>query len=280
MNEQSVHVFVPSMDGEYVPVKFTSPDKDMKETEVLIFLDEENRDIFIWTGSNSSVRKRFISSQIARQMRLERGLTHKISTEDQGNETLKFWDFIDSLKGKEIGASTLLEVSPPSISIDLPDSKPTEIITHPTTLKKVDSIKTQTPMKTKTVESSLKPSPPIVESQRIESEKMEMVYYSEEVDTAIPETRAILLFKATNQDLILTTLHISTAATEGRIAFYCIPKDGKTSNCKTKKPILAIYLQEGVPILELDDLYIPIPKGNSVYFSCPADTFIGVNVES
>ena len=96
MSEQQIHVFVPSMDGEYVPVAFTSPEEDMKDSQVLIFVNDEDRQIFIWTGSNSNVRKRFISSQIARQMRMENGLTHRVSTEEQGNETAKFRNFMNS----------------------------------------------------------------------------------------------------------------------------------------------------------------------------------------
>ncbi|MFX1282478.1 MAG: hypothetical protein ACFFB5_02440 [Promethearchaeota archaeon] len=279
MSEQSVHAFIPSPDGEYIPIKFTSPEKDLKETEVVIFLDEDKRQIFIWTGSNSSVRKRFISSQIARQMRMERGLTHRVSTEDQGNETSAFWEFIESLGGKEISANTLLEVSPPSISTDLPEPMPTEIVTHPATLKKVDSVKTRTPIKaesksTVSPEPVAKPPPsPVIKESKIE-------YYCEEEIAAVTESKAKILFKATNRDLILSTLHTSTAATEGRIALYSLPNDNKTTTCKSKKPIFAIYLQEGTSIIELDDLYIPIPAGNSIYFTCPANTFLSINLES
>lgn len=284
MSDQKIRVFVPSMDGEYVPVKFTSPEKDLKESEVLIFLDEEDRQIFIWTGSSSSVRKRFISSQIARQMRLERGLTHRISTEDQGNETIKFKDFMDSLKGQEIGASSLLEVSPPSISTDLPDRQPREVITHPAALKKVASTKTKTPIRVKSEPSPRKPPVGITEkppSVPIKTKELEIKYFCEEENAEVSDTKAKILFKATDQNLILSTLHISAAATEGRIAIYSITKKTKTTPCKSKKPILAIYLKEGGnPIIELDDLNIPIPAGNSIYFTCPAKTFIGINLES
>ncbi len=279
LSSQKVHAFVPSMDGEYIPVKFTSPEKDLKKTEVFIFLDEETRQIFIWTGSESSVRKRFISSQIARQMRLERGMTHRISTEDQGNETRKFWEFMDGLDDNEISASTLLEVSPPSISTDLPDLRPAEVVTHPATLKKVATIKTLTPpiAETKIVSSEPKTKPL---PAPIQPEQYEVKYFCEEVNATVPETKANMLFEATNKDLILSTLHISTAATEGRIALYSIPNKAKTVSCKSKKPTFAVYLQEGSPILELDDLYVPIPSGNSIYFTCPANTFISINLES
>ncbi|MFX1517773.1 MAG: hypothetical protein ACFFC6_15835 [Promethearchaeota archaeon] len=280
MSEQKVHAFIPSMDGEYIPIKFTSPEKDLKKTEVVIFLDEESRQIFIWTGAESSVRKRFISSQIARQMRLERGMTHRISTEDQGNETAKFWDFMGELGGKEITASSLLEVSPPTISTDFPEPQPKEIVTHPATLKKVDKVRTTTPKKAPTPKP--KPPEPDVKTPPVPllQEEYAVEYFCEEVNYAVTETKASLLLEAVEKERILTILHISTASTEGRIALYSVPNKGKTVSCKSKKPIFVIYLQEGSPIFELDDLYIPIPSGNSIYFTCPANTFISINLES
>ncbi|MFW9903987.1 MAG: hypothetical protein ACFFFH_06610 [Candidatus Thorarchaeota archaeon] len=279
MSEQKIHAFIPSMDGEYIPIKFTSPETDLKKSEVIIFLDEEARQIFIWTGSESSVRKRFISSQIARQMRLERGMTHRISTEDQGNETKKFFEFLDGLKGTEILASTLLEVSPPIISTDLPEPQPREIITHPATLKKVTTVKQTTSTK---VVSPEPPEPKVVKPSAppFVPEEYDVEYLCEEVTSVVPETQAKLIFEAVTRELILTTLHISTAATEGRIALYSVPKKDNTTSCKSEKPIFVVYLQEGAPILESDDLYIPIPSGNSIYFTCPAKTFIGINLES
>ena len=269
---------MPSMDGEYIPIQFTSPEKDLKKTEVIIFLDEEARQIFIWTGSESNVRKRFISSQIARQMRLERGMTHRISTEDQGNETEKFLKFMNAISITGISASTLLEVSPPTISTDLPEPQPREVVTHPATLKKVAKAKTTIPVKTPS------PKPPKPDVKPLPAAHMpedyEVEYFCEEVTSAVTETGAKLLFEAVNKEKILTTLHISTASTEGRIALYSISNKGKITSCKSKKPIFVIYLQEGSPILELDDLYIPIPSGNSVYFTCPANTFISINLEA
>ena len=35
----------------------------------------------------------------------------------------------------------------------------------------------------------------------------------------------------------------------------------------------------GVHIFELDDLEIPIPAGNSIYYTCPSKTFLGINIE-
>ncbi|UCE14525.1 MAG: hypothetical protein JSV04_04940 [Candidatus Heimdallarchaeota archaeon] len=285
MSEQQIHVFVPSMDGEYVPVRFTSPEEDLKDTEVLIFLNEEDRQIFIWTGSNSSVRKRFISSQIARQIRLERGLTHRISTEDQGNETAKFWEFMDKIKDRPIEAKTLFPISPPAISTDLPDPEIKEIVTHPETLKRVTATKTQQ----ESVKASPSITPPVappvprkaeVAEEREEVMEADILYFRKTLTSDVPKTKANLLFQATDQQPTLTTLHISTAATEGKIALYSVPKTSKTTSCKTENPLFVIFLKPDTEsIIELDDLNIPISAGHSIYFTCPAKTFIGINLE-
>ncbi|MFX0171274.1 MAG: hypothetical protein ACFE9L_05090 [Candidatus Hodarchaeota archaeon] len=294
MSEQRVHVFMPSEDGEYVPIKFVSAENDLKDDQVLIFLDENERSIFIWTGSESPVRKRFISSQIARQMRLEKGLTHRISTEDQGNETDKFLSFIERLKGMEIKPTTLLEVSPPPGAADLPPAKPTKIkkrLVKVPDKEKVETLKALSTQKEvvttpspKKVPIKAPPSPTSVAVTAIERKKIKPIkemYFCTDESTEVSVTKAKILYKAVDQNLTLSTIHISTVATEGKIALYNVPKTSKTTTCKSEKPIFAVYLKpESSSVLELDDLHIPIPAGNSIYFTSPASTFIGINLSN
>lgn len=273
MNDQEVHVYTPSMDGEYVPVSFTS--KDLKDEEVFIILDEYDRHIFIWTGINSSVRKRFISSQIARQIRLEKGMTHRISTEEQGNETKKFGSLLERIAGTKLQPHKLMDVSPvaftshPETLKDIP-APPKKVIKKPKP-KKEKIVRAPTPPPTKTPSSEKKP---------VEVTRPDTLYFSEDQSLAISESKACLIFRKTDQNLTLTTLHISSAAKKGKIAFYYLPKSGSTASCKNKKPIFVVYLTSNTPpVLELDDLEIPIPAGNSIYYTCPASTFIGLNLE-
>ncbi|MHA2174576.1 MAG: hypothetical protein ACXACP_08205 [Candidatus Hodarchaeales archaeon] len=275
MTESSVCVYVPSMDGEYVPVKFTSREEDMKDTDVLIFLDEESKQIFIWTGENSSVRKRFISSQIARQMRLEKGLTHRISTEDQGNETIKFKSFIEGIDPASVNTGSLLEVTPPIAAamveekIIIPKAAPTSPIKE----EKKKEIK---------AEVTPPPVPPQEEVQPISEDTREagILYFAEDQQTLIPNTKAKLIFPARKTESILTMLHLSSAASEGKVVFYSRNKTTKTTSCKTAKPIFVVYLKPDMEsVLALDDLEIPIPAEHSIYFTCPGKTFIGINIE-
>jgi hypothetical protein len=282
---------MPAEDGSYVPIKFTSAEKDLKDNEVVIFLDEEERSIFIWTGADSPVRKRFISSQIARQMRLEKGLTHRISTEDQGNETQKFWDFMERLKGTEILPSTLLEVTPPTGVGDLPESKVTTSMATKLAKARQEAKVERKPVVKATVTPpapQTTPSPPpsptsasVAAPKVTKIKPIKEIYYSVDQSTEVTPAKAKTLFPASDKNLILSTIHASTAAVEGKISLYCVPKTSKTASCKSEKPIFAIYLKpESSSIFELDDLEIPIPAGNSIYFTCPAKTFIGLNFES
>ncbi len=297
MSEQRVHVFIPSMDGEYVPVSFSS--EDLKDEEVFIILDDMERHIFIWTGLNSSVKKRFISSQIARQIRLEKGMTFRVSTEEQGNETQQFTKMIESIAGEQIRPTKPLDVSPVAFT------------THPDTLKEVSPIKksipvekdltapvaaptrapTPVPTRAPTPVPTRAPTPvptkvPIAEvktkaiSKPVEVSRPETLYFSEDENKEITQAKAKMVFSSIDKNMIISTIHISSEKTEGKIAFYYLPKTAKNASCKNKKPIFAVYLTSNTPpVIELDDLEIPIPAGNSIYFTCPANTFIGINLE-
>jgi len=273
MDEPRVHVFMPSMDGEYVPVSFTSPDQDMKDTEVLIFLDEETRHIYIWTGENSNVRKRFISSQIARQMRLEKGMTHRISTEDQGNETSHFHEFLSKIEGKSIIADTLMEVTPAVAASS------TDIVSTP-----VKPVRAHSKKQIETLKGIVAaPTPPPKKEKPKEKKKTEepsLAYYASDEKTEVLPTKAKILFSSKKTESILVALHTSSAASDGRIALFSVKKKTKTTSIKTETPIFVIYLKpSSASVFELDDLEIPIPAGNSIYYTCPSKTFLGINIE-
>ncbi|NHJ00921.1 MAG: hypothetical protein EAX86_02210 [Candidatus Heimdallarchaeota archaeon] len=287
MSNPQVHVYMPSMDGEYVPVSFTSAQEDLKDEEVLIFVNEDDKRIFIWTGANSNVRKRFISSQIARQMRLEKGLTHRISTEDQGNETTDFIDFLDVISVTGVKASAPIDVSPTSISDSInsfeflegsiPPSKP-KIEFSP--IKESEPLKV-TPMPSSSPKNIYTETEPKSKSNKppVEVKRSEILYYYQDQKEAIQPEKGQQIFSATDGNLIVKLIHVSSSTTEGKIAFYYLPKSVKTTSCKGKQPFFAIYLKPSTnSVIEIDDLEIPIPAGNSIYFSCPENTFISLNL--
>ncbi|MHA2106116.1 MAG: hypothetical protein ACW99R_00225 [Candidatus Hodarchaeales archaeon] len=284
MTESKIHVYTPSMDGEYVPIKFTSRAEDLKDTEVLIFLDEETRHIFIWTGENSSVRKRFISSQIARQMRLEKGMTHRISTEDQGNETAKFREFMGRLEASPVTISNPLEVTPAVVAASISESTPPPKVIKPIKAKTV----TDSPKAEKVIKP-VSPPPPPSKPKEAKSEKpievkeveeSSILYFAANETVEVTESKAKLLYSAIKNETTLTMLHTSSAATEGKIALFSLKRNTKTATCKTANPIFVIYLSSSMNSVQaLDDLEIPIPAGYSSYYTCPGNTFLGINLE-
>ncbi|PWI48382.1 hypothetical protein CEE45_07245 [Candidatus Heimdallarchaeota archaeon B3_Heim] len=287
MTESKFHVYVPSMDGEYVPVKFTSRAEDLKDTEVLIFLDEEKRQIYIWTGENSSVRKRFISSQIARQMRLEKGMTHRISTEDQGNETIKFKDFMIRLEASPVSPSSLLDVTPAVQAASIKEIAPPPKTAQPKKAK----IATDKSKGEKVIKPVSPPPPPISKTkpkevkakERVElkeEKETSILYFAADEDSEVTNSKAKLLYPASKSETTLTMLHASSAATEGKIVLYSIKRNTKTATCKTATPIFVIYLSPNMNSVQaLDDLEIPIAASYSIYYTCPGNTFLGINLE-
>ncbi len=82
-------------EGHWDPVAF-SP-KDLKAKSVFIIVDDEKRKIWIWIGKGAAVKTRFISSTAATEIRRIYGLTYRVQTIDQGEETKEFTESIDSI---------------------------------------------------------------------------------------------------------------------------------------------------------------------------------------
>ncbi len=82
----------------------------LKSDSVFIIVDDDKKRIWIWKGSEAPVRKKFISARAASQIREERGLNYKVSSEDEGDESENFLKAIgESPKHVEIKKPTLVE---------------------------------------------------------------------------------------------------------------------------------------------------------------------------
>ena len=57
---------------------------------ILLFVDPEHYRVWIWQGSNTKTKMKFISAKLAPQIRDQHGIAYKITTVDDGNETLAF----------------------------------------------------------------------------------------------------------------------------------------------------------------------------------------------
>ena len=82
-------------DGHWDPVAFSK--RKLKAKQVFIIVDDEKREIWIWLGKGADVKTRFISSTAAAEIRRHYGLTYRVKTADQGEESQNFQDCINSI---------------------------------------------------------------------------------------------------------------------------------------------------------------------------------------
>jgi len=96
--------------GEKKEIKFSEKDLkyNLNSEQVLVLIREDLRRIFIWKGAKSPVKKRFISSKVARELQGElmkdaRFHLCKIVSVDQGDEIQEFLDAfsMESMEVKE-----------------------------------------------------------------------------------------------------------------------------------------------------------------------------------
>jgi len=57
---------------------------------ILLFVDPYNYRVWVWQGSNTTTRMKFISAKLAPSIRDKYGIAFKITAADEGNETLPF----------------------------------------------------------------------------------------------------------------------------------------------------------------------------------------------
>jgi hypothetical protein len=62
----------------------------LDSNKILLFVDSHNKKVWIWEGENASPRMKFISAQIATQIRDKHDITFSISSVDEGEETAAF----------------------------------------------------------------------------------------------------------------------------------------------------------------------------------------------
>lgn len=95
---QSVLIF--KLDVESEDFKEISYEKDLpphkflNHNRILLFVDPEHSRIYIWEGSNVTIRMKFLSAQLASKVRDQYGIDYSITTVDDGNETLDFKQFL------------------------------------------------------------------------------------------------------------------------------------------------------------------------------------------
>ena len=62
----------------------------LDSNKILLFVDSHNSKVWIWEGSNTTARMKFISAQAAPHIRDAHDITYTITSVDDGEETAGF----------------------------------------------------------------------------------------------------------------------------------------------------------------------------------------------
>ncbi|MFX1568357.1 MAG: hypothetical protein ACFFCV_08310 [Promethearchaeota archaeon] len=62
----------------------------LDSNKILLFVDSHNSKVWIWEGSNTTARMKFISAQAAPHIRDTHDITYTITSVDDGEETAAF----------------------------------------------------------------------------------------------------------------------------------------------------------------------------------------------
>jgi len=97
---------IPEIEEEEVIVfQYSDQDQEFQELEIeedlplyelfdsesiLLFVDHERYRVWVWHGTNTTTRMKFISAKLAPNIRDQFGIAYKISAVDEGNEMLAF----------------------------------------------------------------------------------------------------------------------------------------------------------------------------------------------
>ena len=83
------------VEGELEP--FDNPEKTLKKDAVYVLLDNALKRIFLWIGQTAGVRSRFTATAAAQHLQRIKGLTYRVVTVDQGDETNEFIQRISTM---------------------------------------------------------------------------------------------------------------------------------------------------------------------------------------
>ena len=62
----------------------------LSSESVYCIVDDANKNIYVWIGKNSGVRKKFVGAQTASNLRNEQGNGFRVRPEDEGEESANF----------------------------------------------------------------------------------------------------------------------------------------------------------------------------------------------
>jgi len=150
-----------------VPVK----DIELRNDDVVVIVEDNKKNIFIWKGINAPVRKKFISARSAWKLRGELGPLYKVISIDEGDEPE---DFLNLIKSLNIAVKTAppapvaekpkpLEVPPPPPPKPVPPKPRRKAVPPPPKVAKPEVKKPVEVKVEKPPEVKPAPPPPVIE---------------------------------------------------------------------------------------------------------------------
>ncbi|MHA2289098.1 MAG: hypothetical protein ACXABG_09955 [Promethearchaeota archaeon] len=96
------------LEGQYLVFEIDQENEDFREieefddaihnlfdsTSIFIIVDPLGKEVWMWIGEKASIRKKFIATQNAPNIRDRYGIDFKIVTVDQGNEPPEFKEIV------------------------------------------------------------------------------------------------------------------------------------------------------------------------------------------
>ena len=77
-------------DFEAIEIEVSPTHALLDSNYIYIIVDPIDKEIWIWEGTNATIRMKFIATQKAPQIRDKYGVDFKISAVDEGDESLNF----------------------------------------------------------------------------------------------------------------------------------------------------------------------------------------------
>lgn len=157
-----------SEEGELVSVPLK--DIELRSDDVVVIVEDNKKNIFIWKGINAPVRKKFISARSAWKLRGELGPLYKVVSIDEGEEPE---DFLNLIKSLNISVKATVPApaeekpkveAPPAPKPAPPKPRRRPTIAVPPKVGKPPEVKKPTKVEVKVEKpSEAKPAPPVEE---------------------------------------------------------------------------------------------------------------------
>lgn len=293
MLENTLRVFQALEDGTYsqlndMQVRSITKTLAASATEVLIFSDVVKRQIWIWTGINAPVRKKFVSSRIANQLKFEIGAIANTQSIEQGDEPQAFWDFIEmapdgEIKAIEVGATPLpstaqtpTQTTPPPQEELKPKRKlVAKAATAPPKEQRKEPVSTAKPV--------ISDAPVVAASAsqmgQIRTFAVPGRHVSTYLTEEIPPEAAIKVTDTTFVGKIMRQVILTPSTPSGMLRVYEVREDSPAVNVSQLAPFLVLRGPQDGSTFQIPITH-QVQTGHSLYLSGPKGSFVLLNFES